>query len=189
MRERKACAGVMPLRPVLGFFSPRARSWRTCSTSGACSSRNPTIPCRRGSRWTPWFRFLAAHLRDNKVVEYDANFKETWSYEAFHPWWATRLKNGNTLITEGDHTDHHPLVQEVNRQGEVVWQFSQQDAPEYQFFIFQEAGRLANGDTVICNWCPHDLNPKFWPGTVQVLEVSPEKKVVWALSAWTNPDQ
>src|ERR1022692_2155024 len=22
----------------------------------AWSSRNPTIPCRRGSRWTPWFR-------------------------------------------------------------------------------------------------------------------------------------
>jgi hypothetical protein len=132
--------------------------------------------------------FLAAHLRDNKVVEYDANFKEIWSYAAFHPWWAMRLKNGNTLITEGDPTDHHPLVQEVNKQGEVVWQFSQQDAPEYQFFIFQEAGRLANGDTVICNWCPHDLNPKLWPGTVQVLEVSPEKKVVWALSAWTNPD-
>src|ERR1019366_1327384 len=56
MRERKACEGVMPLRPVLGFCSPRARSWRTCSTSGAWSSRNPTIPCRRGSRWTPWFR-------------------------------------------------------------------------------------------------------------------------------------
>src|ERR1022692_2958451 len=50
MRERKVCAGVMPLRPVLGFFSPRARSWRTCSTSGAWSSRNPTIPCRRGYR-------------------------------------------------------------------------------------------------------------------------------------------
>jgi len=132
--------------------------------------------------------YLAAHLRDNKVVEYDANFHEIWSYAAFHPWWAVRLKNGNTLITEGDHTDHHPLVQEVNRQGEVVWQFSDQDAPGYKFFIFQEAGRLANGDTVICNWCPHDLDPRLWPGTVQVIEVSPEKKVVWALSAWSNPD-
>jgi len=56
MRERKVCAGVMPLRPVLGFFNPRARSWRTCSTSGAPSCRNPTMPCGRGSRWMPWFR-------------------------------------------------------------------------------------------------------------------------------------
>jgi hypothetical protein len=128
--------------------------------------------------------FLAAHLRDNKVVEYDANFKEIWSYATSYPWSATRLKNGNTLITEGDHT-----VLEVNKQGEIVWQFSQQDAPEYRFFIFQEASRLENGDTVICNWCPHDLkDPKLWPHSVQVLEVTPEKKVVWALSEWKNPD-
>jgi hypothetical protein len=127
--------------------------------------------------------FLAAHLRDQKVVEYDANFKEIWSYAVKYPWDAVRLKNGNTLITEGDHT-----VLEVNKKGETVWQFSQEDAPEYKFIIFQEASRLDNGDTVICNWCPHNLDPKLWPGTVQVLEVTPAKKIVWALSEWKNPD-
>jgi hypothetical protein len=124
--------------------------------------------------------FLAAHLRDNKVVEYDADFKEIWSYATRQPWWATRLKNGNTLITEGPHT-----VLEVDKQGKTVWQFTQEDAPAYKFFIFQEASRLANGDTVICNWCPYNLkDPKTWPGTVQVLEVTPDKKIVWALSQW-----
>src|ERR1017187_3759520 len=119
--------------------------------------------------------FLAAHLRDNKVVEYDADFKEIWSYATHQPWSAARLKNGNTLITEGPHT-----VLEVNKQGEIVWQFSQSDAPEYKFFIFQEASRLANGNIVVCNWCPYNLkDPKTWPSTVQVLEVTPEKKVVW----------
>jgi hypothetical protein len=128
--------------------------------------------------------FLAAHLRDGKVVEYDANFKEIWSYATFQPWSATRLKNGNTLITKGPHT-----ILEVNKQGEIVWQFSQEDAPEYKFFVFQEASRLANGDTVVCNWCPYNLkDPKTWPGSVQVLEVTPEKKVVWAMSEWNNPD-
>jgi hypothetical protein len=35
----------------------------------------------------------------------------------------------------------------------------------------------------------HNLkDPKTWPGSVQVLEVTPEKKVVWALSQWKNPD-
>jgi hypothetical protein len=117
-------------------------------------------------------------------VEYDANFKEIWSYATYHPWSASRLKNGNTLITEGDHT-----VLEVNKQGEIVWQFAQEDAPQYRFFIFQEAYRLENGDTVICNWCPNDLkDPNLWPGSVQVLEVTPDKKVVWALSEWNNPD-
>jgi hypothetical protein len=143
---------------------------------------NPHIQFRRVHE-TKDGTFLAAHLRDQKVVEYDANFNEIWSYAVKYPWDAVRLKNGNTLITEGDHT-----VLEVNKQGETVWQFSQEDAPEYKFIIFQEASRLANGDTVICNWCPHNLDPKFWSGTVQVLEVTPAKKVVWALSEWKNPD-
>jgi outer membrane protein assembly factor BamB len=128
--------------------------------------------------------FLAAHLADNKVVEYDADGKEIWSYATRGPWSATRLKNGNTLITTYPNT-----VLELNRQKEIVWQFSQKDAPEYKFFIFQEAGRLANGNTVICNWCPaHVKDPKLWPGSVQVLEVTPEKKIVWALSEWKDPD-
>jgi PQQ-like domain len=143
---------------------------------------NPHIQFRR-VRETKEGTFLAAHLRDQKVVEYDANFKEIWSYPCSYPWWATRLKNGNMLITTDDHT-----VREVNKQGETVWQFSQKDAPEYKFIIFQEASRLANGNTVICNWCPHNLDAKLWPRTVQVLEVTPEKKVVWALSEWKNPD-
>jgi hypothetical protein len=80
-------------------------------------------------------------------------------------------------------------VLEVNKQGEVVWQFSEKDVPEYKCFIFQEASRLANGNTVICNWCPADVkDPKNWPGTVQVLEVTPDKRVVWALSEWKDPD-
>ena len=78
---------------------------------------------------------------------------------------------------------------EVNKQGEVVWEFSQKDAPLYRFFILQEATRLANGNTLITNWCPNDLkDTKKWPGSVQVLEVTAEKKIVWALSEWGNPD-
>ncbi len=152
------------------------------------AAKGPHIQFRRVHE-TKEGTFLAAHLRDNKVVEYDADFKEIWSYSAFHPWWATRLKNGNTLITEGDITDHHPLVQEVNKQGEVVWQFTSADAPGYLCLIFQGAERLANGNTVICNWCPNGLkDPKTWPGSVQLLEVTPDKKIVWALSQWDNPD-
>ena len=127
--------------------------------------------------------YLAAHAMDNKVVEYDADGKAIWTYAAKVPWSAARLKNGNTLITEAPTT-----VLEVNKQGEIVWEFSQKDAPDYKFFVFQEASRLANGNTVICNWCPALKDPKTWPGTVQVLEVTPEKKVVWALSQWKNPD-
>jgi hypothetical protein len=128
--------------------------------------------------------FLAAHLMDNKVVEYDDAGKAIWSFATKGPWSATRLKNGHTLITS-----YHSTVLEVNPHGDVVWQFSEKDIPEYKCFIFQEASRLANGNTVICNWCPADLkDTKLWSGSVQVLEVTPEKKVVWALSEWKNPD-
>jgi outer membrane protein assembly factor BamB len=94
--------------------------------------------------------YLAAHLDDNKVVEYDADGKAVWSFATpGGPWDAVRLKNGNTLISS-----YHNTVLEVNKKGEVVWQFSAKDIPEYKCFIFQEVNRLANGDTLICNWCP-----------------------------------
>lgn len=128
--------------------------------------------------------FLSAHLDNNRVVEYDAEGKEIWSFATKGPWSAERLKNGNTLITS-----YHSTMLEVNKRGEIVWQFSEKDIPEYKCFIFQGAERLANGNTVICNWCPVDLkDPKKWPGSVQLLEVTPAKKVVWALSEWRNPD-
>ena len=128
--------------------------------------------------------FLAAHLDDDKVVEYDQNGKAIWSYATKGPWSAVRLKNGNTLISS-----YHHRVIEVNPAGKVVWEFSDKDIPEIACFIFQEVSRLADGNTLICNWCPADLKaPKAWPGTVQVIEVTPDKKVVWALSQWSNPD-
>jgi hypothetical protein len=40
---------------------------------------------------------------------------------------------------------------------------------------------------VITNWCAGDKNMQEWPNTVQVLEVSPDKKVVWALRSWSDP--
>jgi hypothetical protein len=146
--------------------------------------KSPHLQFRR-VRLTKDGTYLAAHLDDNKVVEYDADGKTVWSFATpGGPWDAVRLKNGNTLISS-----FHNTVQEVNKQGEVVWQLSQKDIPEYKCFIFQEVNRLDNGNTVICNWCPSDLkDPKTWPGSVQVLEVTPEKKVVWAMSEWKNPD-
>jgi hypothetical protein len=93
---------------------------------------NPHIQFRRVHE-TKDGTFLAAHLRDQKVVEYDANFKEIWSYACNYPWDAVRLKNGNTLITTDDHT-----FREVNKQGETIWQFSQEDAPEYKFVSSHE---------------------------------------------------
>jgi hypothetical protein len=127
--------------------------------------------------------FLVSHMDSGKVVEYDADGKPIWSVKAPSPWAAIRLPNGNTLISCQSRG-----VREVDPSGKIVWQFTQKDAPGIKLFILQDVVRLANGNTVITSWCPLNVkDPKKWPGTVQVIEVTPDKKIVWALSSWTDP--
>jgi hypothetical protein len=137
----------------------------------------------RHIRMTPAGTILVGHMGEGKVVEYDQDGKEVWSCKAEHVWQAIRLKNGNTLLT-GDAAKY---VREVNPKGETVWEFTQADV-SFKLGNIQCANRLANGNTVICNWIAGDNDTSHWPGTVQVFEVNPAKKVVWALSEWKNPD-
>jgi hypothetical protein len=120
---------------------------------------------------------------EKKVVEYNLDGKEIWSVGAPSAWSAIRLHNGNTLIS-GDGLSY---TREVNFKGETVWELTQADVP-FKLYNNQTANRLANGNTVICNWCAGNKNTEEWAGTVQVFEVTPDKKVVWALSSWKNPD-
>jgi len=126
---------------------------------------------------------IVPQLSENKVVEYTLDGKEVWSVNAKSPWSAIRLRNGNTLIS-GDWSSY---TREVNMKGDTVWELSQVDVP-FKLFNNQTANRLANGNTVICNWCAGNPKTEEWAGTIQVFEVTPEKKVVWALSSWENPD-
>jgi hypothetical protein len=135
----------------------------------------------RHIRMTPANTLLVPHMGENKVVEYDLEGKAVWSLQAASPWSALRLKNGNTLISSNKN-----FVREVNARGETVWELTQADVPEYKLFNTQTAYRLANGDTVISNWCAGNKNDKEWPATVQFIEVTPEKKVVWALRSWAG---
>lgn len=138
----------------------------------------------RHIRMTPAGTLLVPHLGEGKVAEYDLEGRALWSVEAKSPWSAVRLENGNTLIA-GDWSDY---VREVNPKGETVWEITQKDIPDFKLFNLQTASRLANGNTVICNWCAGNPKSEEWTGTVQVFEVTPDKKVVWALSSWKNPD-
>ncbi len=137
----------------------------------------------RHIRMTPAGTILVGHMSEGKVVEYDQDGKEVWSFKAEHAWSAIRLKNGNTLIT-GDASRY---VREVNPQGETVWELTQADV-SFKLGNIQCANRLANGNTVVCNWIAGDNDTSHWPGTVQVFEVNPAKRVVWALSSWKDPD-
>ena len=143
----------------------------------------PHLQFRR-VRVTPTGTYLAAHLDDNRVVEYDEHGKPLWSYSVYKPWSAVRLQNGNTLMTSAPTS-----IVEVDPHGSVVWEFSQKNVPEIALYQLQDVTRLANGNTLVSNWCPaNGRDPRDWPGTVQLLEIAPDKHVVWALSQWQNPD-
>jgi PQQ-like domain len=123
---------------------------------------------------------LVAHLDLGRVVEYDKNGKEIWSVDAPSAWAAVRLKNGNTLISG----NQHGYVREVNKKGETVWEINKNDLPGFPLYTVQEVSRLANGNTLINNWSG-SLPLEQWPTVVQLIEVTPDKKVVWALRDWT----
>jgi PQQ-like domain len=139
----------------------------------------------RHCRYTKDGTFLIAHMDMNKVVEYDEKGKVLWTVEALSPWAAVRLKNGNTLISG----NQHGYLREVNKEGKIVWEFTREDAPVWmKIYTIQEASRLSNGNTLISNWCGGNLTDEERKQSVQFFEVTPGKKIVWALSQWDNPD-
>jgi hypothetical protein len=131
-------------------------------------------PQFRRVRYTAKGTYLVPFLTMGKVVEYDKNFNEVWTYEIKSPWAAIRLKNGNTLITD----ESDKMTREVNSKGETVWELKPEDLPvEYRFINTQTCTRLANGNTIICSRGGSGKGP-------QLVEVTPEKKVVWVLQDW-----
>jgi len=69
-----------------------------------------------------------------------------------------------------------------------VWQWTPGDTPDFPMPSLQLATRLPNGNTLINNWSNE------WSGGVdasnpplQAIEVTPDKRVVWALRSWTAP--
>lgn len=137
----------------------------------------------RHARLTDAGTVLVAHMDMKKVAEYDSTGKQVWSYDVDSPWSAERLSNGNTLITT-----NKKLVIEVDPSGKVVWQLTPEDMPGYRIDGFQIATRLPSGNTLVNNWVNQ------WSTTVdknnppiQALEFTPDKTIVWALSAWDAP--
>jgi hypothetical protein len=137
----------------------------------------------RHARLTDAGTYLVAHMDLRKVAEYDETGQQVWSADApGGAWSAVRLPNGHTLVCG-------KVVREIDVKGETVWEFTAADVPDYKFDSMQIATRLPNGDTLINNWV-NQWSGKIDPATapVQALEVTPGKKVVWALRSWNDPD-
>ena len=132
----------------------------------------------RQARLTDTGTVIVAHMDLGKVCEYDASGKELWAVNAPGAWSAVPLKNGHILVTS-----NRGFIREYNRQGESVWEYQTADLPEIKIANLQTATRLSNGNTLINNW-----RTKGNGTAVQALEITADKKLVWGLRAWSDPD-
>ncbi len=137
----------------------------------------------RHARLTAAGTLLVAHMDNKKVCEYDADGKELWSFPAEGPWGVDPLDSGNVLITD------RLGVREVTRRGDVVWEYAKTASTNYKLFNLQLAWRLPNGNTLINNWANQ------WAGqvdaknpSVQAIEVTSDKKIVWVLRSLSEPN-
>ena len=119
--------------------------------------------------------YLVPQLLDKVVREYTPAGKVVWEAktpeqppEAW-PFTAIRLPDGRTLAT----CTHANMVVEFDKDGKVVWQLTNADLPEPLLADPCGAQRLANGNTVITSYAAGGK------GRVKLLEVTPDKKLVW----------
>lgn len=139
----------------------------------------------RLARKLPGGSYLVAHESDGVVREYSPEGKVIWEFavplfgkerkgghgsEAFgnQVFSAIRLPNGNTLIGTGN---GHSLL-EVTPEKKIVWKIEQNDLPGITLAWVTRVERLPNGNTLFGNCHAGPENP-------QIIEVTPEKKVVW----------
>jgi hypothetical protein len=138
----------------------------------------------RRARYTAQGTYLVSLLTMDQVIEYDKKFKEIWKYDIKSPWAAIRLKNGNTLIAD----EKDQTVREVTPQKKTIWELKPSDLPEASRYVrAQSVTRLANGNTIICARGAEGWNAGDSQGRgVQLVEVTPDKKVVWVLYDWAH---
>ena len=122
--------------------------------------------------------YLVTHYAEQAVREYDPQGKVVREIPApGGPHSAARLPNGNTLISCGDGSGGSRVF-EVDPAGKTVWQVQSSDLPGITLYFMAGFQRLPNGNTVMCNWLGHGQFGK----APHLIEVTPDKKVVWTFS-------
>ncbi|MCU0608308.1 MAG: hypothetical protein MUF22_00885 [Chitinispirillaceae bacterium] len=130
----------------------------------------------RQIRKTPLKTYLVTQQTNlGKAFEYDSTGKLLRTFPDGR-YVAERLTNDNTLIACGD---VHRVI-EVSPANSITWQCGQNDIQGTGFTVSLGfvAGiqRLANGNTIICNWGGHG-----GAAGPAVIEITPAKKLVWSL--------
>ncbi len=132
----------------------------------------------RNARRLPNGHYLVTHFGQQVVKEYDAEGKVVMEISApGGPHSVVRLPNGNTLIACGD-MGKQARVFEADKTGKTVWQVASDELPGISLKFMTGLQRLPNGNTVMTNWLGHGEFGK----APHVIEVTPDKKVVWTFA-------
>jgi hypothetical protein len=129
----------------------------------------------RMTRKLPSGNYLVPQLLDKLVREYTPEGKIVWEARApasppeAWPFTAIRMKNGNTYIN----CTHSNMTIEVDAAGKIVWQLTNADLGGPVLVDPCGAQKLPNGNTVITSYGQNK------PGEIKLLEVTPDKKLVW----------
>jgi outer membrane protein assembly factor BamB len=115
------------------------------------NNKRPTPTMRQVRRLDNGNTLICASTED-EVLEVTPEKKVVWRYALPFPYLATRLANGNTLISSGSgygSKEGYFLI-EVDKDGKEVWKYGGADAPAEQKLNWPSGFvRLANGNTLI----------------------------------------
>ena len=137
----------------------------------------------RNARLSSRGTLLVANMAMGCIHEFTSSGQEVDRWTGMLPWSVQELpKTGNLLVT-----GRKGLIQEINRQGQTVWQLN---TTQYGVTQPQKVVRLKDGGHIINNWynewnkTPMDTAK----APVQAIEVDKNGKLVWQLRSWRNPD-
>lgn len=147
----------------------------------------------RAVRKTPEGTYLAALMKDagdlagGRAYEWNAAGKliHTFPSGSFH---AIRLRNGNTLVSDG-HGRQGRMLTEYAPDDSVVWELNAEDLKAAGLTVNMVCGfqRLKNGNTIVSN-VKHGKHPVGAENgeLPKAFEITPDKKVVWKIPAETS---
>ena len=150
----------------------------------ACQKKNVHLQTRMARKLSDG-TFLVPHLLDFAVFNYDATGKVLSKLDTtvpgdtdhkIHSWPFTAIRHGDgrTLVT----CTNGNRVVDFDASGKVVWTLTNEDLPSPWLQDPCGAQVLPNGNVVIASYAAGKKNPK----APKLLEVSPDKKVVWKYS-------
>jgi hypothetical protein len=133
----------------------------------------------RGVRRTTDGHYLVCRKLEREIEELDATGNSLQRIPvAGDPHMALRLPEGNLLVALGE---AHKL-QELDAQRKVAWEVGENDIPGNPLRLVSGFQRLANGNTIVCNYLGEEHAGK----QPHLFEITREKKVVWEFSDHVN---